>query len=166
MWRKNNKAVHLTLVLTNLFWNLFNTQKHFALALKKIIHLLFCVFQTKLNKAVSIFCRILEWIRNVQMIPGFSRRLWWEHGWNSCMGNSKDWRSKKVNVIELNCKVVKKVATPHFYINPPFSSLSLLSHKKIHTSQVIQFLKGPTPPPPPPLIRCRVWGGGGQGPTM
>ena len=23
-------------------------------------------------------------------------------------------------LIELNCKVIKKVATPHFYINPPF----------------------------------------------
>ena len=40
-----------------------------------------------------------------------------------------------VNVVELNCKVIKKVATPpplppptpHFYINPPFSGLSLLA---------------------------------------
>ena len=35
---------------------------------KKIVHLLFCVFQTKLNKAVNILCRLPEWIRNVQMI--------------------------------------------------------------------------------------------------
>ena len=35
-------------------------------------------------------------------------------------GELKDWRSENVNAIELNCKVVKKVATPHFYINPPF----------------------------------------------
>ena len=84
--------------------------------------------------------------------------LWWEHEY-SCMGNSKDWRSKKVNVTELKCKVVKKVATPHFYINLPFSSLSLLSHKKIHSPQLIQFLEGPTPLfPPPPLIRCRLGG--------
>ena len=38
------------------------------------MHLLFCVFQTKLNKAVSIFCRLPEWMRNVQIIPGFSKR--------------------------------------------------------------------------------------------
>ena len=40
---------------------------------KEIVHLLFCAFQTKLNKAVNIFCRLPEWIRNVQLIPGFSR---------------------------------------------------------------------------------------------
>ena len=45
---KNNKAVHLRLVLTYLFKNLFNTKKHLAWALKKIVHLIFCVFQTKL----------------------------------------------------------------------------------------------------------------------
>ena len=106
--------MHLRLVLTYLFWNIFNTEKHFALALKKIVHLLFFVFQTKLNKAVSIFCRLPQWIRNVQMIPGISTRLWWEPGWKSCMANSEDWRSKNVNVIELNCKVVKKVATSPF----------------------------------------------------
>ena len=64
---KNNKAVHLRLVLTYLFQNLFNTKKQFALALKKIVYLLFCVFQTKLNKAVKIFFRLPEWIRNVQI---------------------------------------------------------------------------------------------------
>ena len=60
------------------------------------------------KKAVNIFCRLPEWIRNVQMIPGFSTRLGWERGWKSCMANSKDWRSENVNMIELNCKVVKK----------------------------------------------------------
>ena len=64
--------------------------------------------------------------------------------------------------MELNWKVVKKVATPHFYINPDFSGLSPLSRKKFRTPplQVTQFLEGPTPPPrppPPPLIRS---GGG------
>ena len=52
-------------------------------------------FQTKSNKAVNIFCRLPEWIRNVQMIPGFSTRLGWECELNSCMGKSKDWRSEK-----------------------------------------------------------------------
>ena len=69
---------------------------------KKFVHLLFCVFQTKLNKAVKIFRRLPEWIKNVLMIPGFSTRLGWEGGWKSCMANSKDWRSKNVNAIELN----------------------------------------------------------------
>ena len=43
-------------------------------------------------------------------MPGFGTRLGWERGRKSCMDNSNDWRSKNVNVIELNCKVVKKVA--------------------------------------------------------
>ena len=85
------------------------------------------------KEAVNIFCRPPEWIRNVQMIPGFSTRLGWEHGWKSCMANSKDWRSENVNMIELNCKAVKKVATPHFYINPPFLGLSPLSSKNRRT---------------------------------
>ena len=61
---------------------------------------------------------------------------------------TQDWRSKNVNAIELNCKVVKKVATPHLYINPPFSGLSPFSSKKFHTPppQVTQFLEGPAPP--------------------
>ena len=81
---------------------------------KKIVHLLFCLFQTKLNQAVNAFCRLQEWIRYVQIIPGFSTRLGWECGWKSCTADSKDWRSENVNVIELNCKVAKKVAAPLF----------------------------------------------------
>ena len=42
---------------------------------KRIVHLLFCGLQTKLNKVVNILCRLPEWIKNVQMIPGFSTRL-------------------------------------------------------------------------------------------
>ena len=39
----------------------------------KIVHLLFDVFQIKLNNAANIFLDmdLPEWIRNVQMIPGF-----------------------------------------------------------------------------------------------
>ena len=52
-------------------------------------------------------------------------------------------------MIELNCKVVKKVATPSISTStPPFSGLSPLSSKKFHTApspQVTQFLEGPTP---------------------
>ena len=55
---KNNKAVHLRLVLTYLFKKLFNTKKHLAWALKKVFHLFFCVFQTKLKKAVNNFCTL------------------------------------------------------------------------------------------------------------
>ena len=51
--------------------------KHLALARKKIVHFLFCVLQTKLNKAVNIFCRLPEWTRNVQMIPCFSTLKTW-----------------------------------------------------------------------------------------
>ena len=85
------------------------------------------------------------------MIPGFSTRLWWEAGSKSCMINSKDWRSKNVNVIELNCKVVKKKwQPPPFLHQTPFTSLSPLSSKRSHTPtpQVTQFLESPTHPPP------------------
>ena len=89
---KNDKAVHLRLVLTYLFLNLFNTKKHLPGALKKIVHLLFRVFQTKLNKAVNIFWRPIQWIRNAQMIPGFNTIKSWVR---TCMANPKDWRSRK-----------------------------------------------------------------------
>ena len=39
---------------------------------QKKLSINFSVFQTELNKAVNIFCRLPEWIKNVQMIPGFS----------------------------------------------------------------------------------------------
>ena len=50
--------------------------------------------------------------------------------------------------MQLNCKVIKKVATPRFYMNPPFSELSPLSSKLFGTPilQVTQFLEGPTLP--------------------
>ena len=70
------------------------------------------------------------------------------------MANSKTERSENVNAIELNCKVAKKLQPPPPFLHqrpPPFSGLSLLSSKKIHTPQVTQFLEGPTPP----LIRGR-----------
>ena len=38
--------------------------------------------------------------------------------------------------MQLNCKVVKKVATPHIYVTPPFSKLSPLSIKIFVTPQV------------------------------
>ena len=87
------------------------------------------------------------------MIPGFSTRLGWERGWKSCMANSKDWRSENASAIELNCKVVKKAATPPFLHQPPpptFSGSSPLSSKKFRIApppppQVTQFLEGPNP---------------------
>ena len=50
-------------------------KKNMAEHLRLVLTFPFCVFQTKLNKAVSIFRRLPEWIGNVQMIPGFSTRL-------------------------------------------------------------------------------------------
>ena len=69
------------------------------------------------------------------------------------MANSR-LKIENVNMIELNCKVVKKVATPHFYINPHFQVYPpLLANNFV--PQVTQFQEGPTPPlpHPPPLIR-------------
>ena len=51
-------------------------------------------------------------------------------------------------MIELNCKVVKKVATP---LPPPFPAKNFTPH------QVTRFLEGPSPP----LIRGMGGGGGG-----
>ena len=69
MWRKLVKAVHLRLLFTYNNENLFSIKKQLALVL---VHVLFCVFQTNLNKAVNIFCTPSEWIRNIQMIQCFS----------------------------------------------------------------------------------------------
>ena len=101
------------------------------------------------------------------MTLGFGTRLWWEHEWYSCMANSKDWRSKKVNVVELNCKVVKKVATPHFYINPPlFKFIPPFSQKNSFPPSDSIF--GRSYPLPPTFNKVQVRGGGfgGWGPTM
>ena len=46
--------------------------------------------------------------------------------------------------MRLNCKVIKKVAASHFYINPPFLGLSPFL-AKILIAQVTQFLEGPIP---------------------
>ena len=52
---KNNKAVHLRLVLSYFFKNRFNTKKHLAWGLKRIVHFFFCVFQTKLKMQSAFF---------------------------------------------------------------------------------------------------------------
>ena len=49
-----------------------NQQPPIQIKVKKIVHVLFCVFQTNLNKAVNIYYTLSEWIRNVQMIQCFS----------------------------------------------------------------------------------------------
>ena len=56
----------------------FNINKHLALLLKKkIVHVLFYVFQTNLNKAINIFCKLSEWMRNMQMIEYFNTKKTW-----------------------------------------------------------------------------------------
>ena len=57
--------------------NIFNIKKHLALVLKKIVHVLFYVFQTNLNKAVNILCKLSEWIRNIQMVEYFNTKKTW-----------------------------------------------------------------------------------------
>ena len=69
---------------------------------------------------------------------------------------------KTVDENVLNYKVVKKVATPHFYINPPpplFQVYPPFLEKNCIPPQVTQFLEGPTPPPP--FDKC-VCGGEGS----
>ena len=53
------------------------------------------------------------------MIPGFSTSLGWKSKWKYYMANSKEWRSNNVNVIELNCKVVKKWQPPSQFLHEP-----------------------------------------------
>ena len=82
---KNNNAVHLRQGWSSLiFSKTFSIWRNILpLHSKRIVHFLFCVFQTKLKKAVNIFCRLPEWIRNMQMIPGFTTGLGWQRRWKS-----------------------------------------------------------------------------------
>ena len=63
-----------------------------------------------------------------------------------------------VNVIELNCKVIKKwpppppPPPPHFYIKPPFSGLSPLSSKTFCTPLSDSIFGRSYHPSPPPLL--------------
>ena len=67
----------LRLLFIYLHENLFNIKKYLALVLKKIVHVLFCVFQTNFKKIVNIFCTLSESIKNVQMIQGLSSIKTW-----------------------------------------------------------------------------------------
>ena len=93
------------------------------------------------------------------MIPGFSTRRGWERGWKSYMANSKDWRSKNVNAIKLNCNVVKKVATPP---PPPPPTLPPFLHQSPLLKVYLSFLTK-NAIPPKWLNFCKVGGGGGGG---
>ena len=76
MCRKKHGST-LRLLFIYLCQNLFSIKKHLALALKKIVHVLNCVFQTNLNKVVNIFCTQSKWIRNVQIMQCFSTiKIW------------------------------------------------------------------------------------------
>ena len=143
MWRKTRQCIWgwSWLIFSKTFSILRNTLPQLS---KKLVHLLFCVFRTKLNKAVSIFCRLPEWIRNVLMIARFSTRLGWECGWKCCMANSKDWRSENLNAIELSCEVVKKVATP------PISTSTPPPHPSTAPFQVYPPILAKHFVPPPP----------------
>ena len=55
----------------------FNIKKNLALVLKKFARVLFYVFQTNLNKAVDILCKLSEWIRNIKMIEYFNTKKTW-----------------------------------------------------------------------------------------
>ena len=52
---KNNKAVHLRLVLTSLFKNFFDTKKHLAWALKKNFLFIFLCIPNKVKKSSQHF---------------------------------------------------------------------------------------------------------------
>ena len=77
MWKKNNKARHVRSFFTYLHQNLFNIKKHLDLVLKKICRCIFLCIPNYFNKAVNIFCKRPEWIRNMQMIQCFSTIETW-----------------------------------------------------------------------------------------
>ena len=60
-----------------LLFKIFNMSEMRRLKNVIFIQIIFLLFQTKLNKAVNIFGRPPEWIRNLQMIPGFSTVKTW-----------------------------------------------------------------------------------------
>ena len=57
----------------------FQYKETYCIALKKNCPFTFLCIpnlkQSKVNKVVKFFCRLPEWIRNLQMIPGFTTRL-------------------------------------------------------------------------------------------
>ena len=67
---KKKQGSALRLLFSYHHQNLFSIKKH-------LVHVLFCVFQTKLNKAVNILCTLSEWMRNVQVIQCFSTIKAW-----------------------------------------------------------------------------------------
>ena len=56
---------------------IFNIKKYLALLLKNFLHVLFCVFQTNLDKAANILCKLSEWIINIQIIEYFNTKKTW-----------------------------------------------------------------------------------------
>ena len=77
---ENNRLEHLlkaSMLFIYFHPNLFNVRKHLALVLKKIVHVVVYIFQTSLNKAVNISCKLPEWIRNIQMKQCFSTIKTW-----------------------------------------------------------------------------------------
>ena len=137
---------------------------------KKIVHVRFCVFQTKVNKAANIFCRLPEWIRNVQMIPGSSTRLEWERGWKSFIDETQkteDPKSNKgnlnfpthtVNVIEL---IVGPTHSPFLREHPPsllFRFIPLFWQKKFVLPLRRDSIFGKSYPPYNKRGKC--WRGG------
>ena len=140
---------------------------------KRIVHSLFCVFQTKLNKAVNIFCRLPEWIRNLQwyqvLLQDLDENV--DGNLNKDLDENLAWLTQKnedlksnngnltftshtVNVTELNIKIIKKVATPPFLhqppppfqVYPPFLAKNFVpSPKWLNFSKVLPHPTLPTP---------------------
>ena len=122
VWRKKPIRQCIKVALFYLHQNLFNIKKHLALVHKKIVHILFCVFQTNLNKAVNIFCTLSE-------------------SYSKCTIDAKFQCNKDLNenLAQLTQKTKelkhsnKKVAILPFLHQPPFSGLSPLSSKNFGT---------------------------------
>ena len=83
---------------------------------KKCVHVIFYVFQTNVNKAVDILCKLSEWIRNTQMIEYFNTE-------KKDLDENLALLTQKTE----NQNVVKETLLPPFIHQPrppPFSGLS------------------------------------------
>ena len=127
---KNKKVVDLSLLFTNLNQNLFNIKKHLGLVLKKIFHVVLCILQINLYKAVSIFCPLPEWIRNIPMFYYYQdldeNLAWLTQKTEELKSNKGNFTFPTNTVHMIEQQSNKKMATHPLFLHqpsPPFTGL-------------------------------------------
>ena len=72
---KNKNVRHLRLLFTYLNQNLSILRNILPWCSKEIVHVVFCILQINLYKALNIFCTLPKWIRNIPNIKTWMRIL-------------------------------------------------------------------------------------------